>query len=148
MGWVSYIALELQLFLVLPLFYVLYRCHKKTAVFILMLMIVLGLGMNGFLIWHSDILPGYLFAFDFRKTPYLALSPLTKLDSYCLGILMALVYHRIFWFNIEATEKEKSRDRLLEVIHYSAVPPVFLWMASILCFGLCLLSPMYIDLYD
>ena len=92
MIWTTYISIELQLFLVLPLLVLIYRLHKITAIIILIMVIVAGICIDGFMIWYLNMIPGYLFALDANTFILYGTSIFSRIDSYFAGALMAFVY--------------------------------------------------------
>ena len=92
MIWTTYISIELQLFLVLPLLVLIYRLHKITAIIILIMVIVAGICIDGCMIWYLNMIPGYLFALDANTLILYGTSIFSRIDSYFAGALMAFVY--------------------------------------------------------
>jgi hypothetical protein len=93
MTWGAFICIDLQLFLgILPLTFFIYRCNKTAAIVFLVVLVIIGTIITGFMIWYYKLLPGYLFTFDTDMIQAYGINILTKIDSYAFGILMAFIY--------------------------------------------------------
>ena len=91
-------------------------------------------------------MPGYLFAFDREAISRYGLKPWLRVESYILGISLAMLYQKIEWYRKEATKKEKKREKCLEWLHHTNVAPFFLWFGSLICGFLYFLTQMHIDI--
>lgn len=144
MVWTTFIATDLQLFIVLPFIIGIYRCSQKAGTVLLVLMILVGSSIAAIVIWVYDIMPGYLFALDIDMIQF-ALLLYIKLDCLAFGVLLAMLYLKIQWWNIEATHKEKSKEGCLKWLHQTIVAPWVLWFGSLLCAAFFMLSLLAVD---
>jgi|LauGreDrversion4_2_1035121.scaffolds.fasta_scaffold1439457_2 hypothetical protein len=64
MQWGAFIAVELQLFLALPILVIIYRWHKITGLVLISLLGISGSITAGTVIWYYNFMPAYLFTFD------------------------------------------------------------------------------------
>ena len=93
MPWGQFIAADFQLFIGLPIIMGIYLCHNTTAIFLLILLIVLGAVTSGVVILLQEFLPEYLWPLDIKVPSKYAFLTYTHVDSFSVGILMGIVYH-------------------------------------------------------
>ena len=96
--WGSYVAVEVQLFIFLPFIMIIYRYSKMTAVIILLILMLLGSAICGYVLWLYDIVPGYLYSMDVDVISAYGIKPYVRIDSYCMGVLIAISYEKIKWY--------------------------------------------------
>lgn len=147
MPWAQFIAADIQLFIGLPIIMVIYQCHNSTAIFMLILLIVMGAVTTGVVILLQGFLPAYLWPMDIKVPSKYAFLTYTHVDSFSVGILMGIVYHKIHWYKNHATKKEKKREACLNWLHLTNVAPFILWFTSFLFGLLFLVLQMHLDFY-
>lgn len=138
MQWGQFIAADMQLFMLLPIILLIYQCHTSTGIFILIMFIILGAVTTGIVILLQDFLPAYLWPFDTKISSQYTFLTYTHVDSFSVGILMGIVYHKIHWYNNHATKQEKKRQTCLNWLYLTNVAPFILWFTSFI-FGLLFL---------
>ena len=147
MPWGQFIAADMQLFIGLPIILLIYQCHNSTAIFMLIIFIILGSVTTGIVILLQEFLPAYLWPMDQNIILNYAFLTYTHVDSYSVGILMGIVYHKIHWYNNHATKKEKKREACLNWLHFTNVAPFTLWFISFFFGFIFLVLQMHTDLY-
>ncbi len=143
MLWGSYVAVEIQLFILLPIILLLYRIRPWIAYSIFTALFVGGTLACAYVIYIYAILPGYLFPIDYQVGTVYGIKPYTRINSYAAGALMGLYYQKILWYRNEARRKDKKSERFLNWIHESRAAPFVLHIGSLLCFIFYIL--MYLD---
>jgi hypothetical protein len=66
MFWGSYINVQLQLFIALPIIVLIYRCHSPSAIILLIFLTIGGSLTCGMIIWLQDFMPSYMYIFDIK----------------------------------------------------------------------------------
>jgi hypothetical protein len=103
MPWGQFIAIDMQMFLFLPVILLIYQYSKGIAIFLLTVSIICGAVASGLIKWLNNFLPGYLWPLDTKVIQEYAFLTQTHVEAYSIGILMGLVYHKIHWYNNQAT---------------------------------------------
>ena len=98
MTWGFFVSVELQLFIFLPLIILMYRFYKYVAVALLCILTLGGAALSGFIIWYNNFIPGYLVAFDGDTINQYVIKPYVRIEAYCMGILLAMLYDKILWY--------------------------------------------------
>ena len=82
---------------------------RKYLVNILAIGILIGSIITGSIIYRKNFISGYLYMFDIDVINSYGTKPYIRIEGFCAGILMALVYDKISWYLNETTKYERKQ---------------------------------------
>ena len=134
MIWSAFVATDLQLALISTCLTFLYTKFSKFTQMLTFMSVILGTAIYSFLLYLGNYRQGYYQLGDASMFFNFTIRPYVRLDSYFMGMMVAIYYQKIVWFQEEARLKEKLQHPFLNWTHKSHVAAfLFLILASI-CF--------------
>ena len=95
MLWGTYVTLLVQLFLLIPIFVLLYKCSKRLVYSLLFVMVLGGASVCFYVIYTFEFIPGYLYIFDIEVVDAYAIKPYCRIDSLAIGMIMGFYNQEI-----------------------------------------------------
>lgn len=124
MRWTAFFAIEMKLFLVLPIIAYLY--HRKwyvTAIGFCLVLSSIGLVVYGLVLQYYRISPGYLHIIDFQSIDLIRFKLWSHIDSYFLGITMAFAYETIKHIRFATKRDRKKKSWTLSLMEFFVNAP-------------------------
>eukprot|EP00347_Sterkiella_histriomuscorum_P018318 403345961 len=134
MLWSSFVATDLQLLILAPIITFSFLKQKSLVTVLLYILIGFGTFVYSFLLWSGNFEHGYNQIGDTRILYEFTIKPFIRIDSYIIGISIALYYEKILWFQQEARLKERLQHPFLNWTHKSHIAPFLFLFFSGLCF--------------
>lgn len=74
--------------------------------------------------------------------------PYSRVDAYCFGMLAAILFENVIWFQFEASQEERDELPRLQWLNNSTFTPLYLWTTAFITFILYTLQFFFIDIYN
>ena len=131
MNWTWFIDIDIQLFILIPVFVIIYKKVKVLGIIIPIVLVLLSIVYIMHIVMINEFRAGILALENYDIYSELITKPQTRIGSYCIGVLFGFFYERLIQYR-EETDHQKLNENffIVKFLHHKKVCHVLFFCAN------------------